>query len=179
MARVCLFDVNETLLDLGALDPHFEKAFGDAGVRRLWFSQVLQSALVATATGAYSDFGSVGAAALEMVAEREGVSLSDEDRQRILGGMRELPPHPEVRESLERLREAGLRLATLTNSTRQVAEGQMENSGLRNYFEQILSADTVGRLKPAPEPYHMAAQSVRVEAEGIPLVAPPPLGVAV
>jgi 2-haloacid dehalogenase len=27
MARVCVFDVNETLLDLGALDPYFEAAF--------------------------------------------------------------------------------------------------------------------------------------------------------
>ena len=171
MARVCVFDVNETLLDLGALDPHFERAFGDAGVRRVWFSQLLQSALVATVTGAYSDFGQVGGAALEMVAEREGLDLSDEDRQRILGGMRELPPHPEVTESLERLREAGLRLATLTNSTRGVAEDQINNSGLRDYFEQLLSADDVQRLKPAPEPYRMAAESLGVEVGGIRLVA--------
>ena len=171
MARVCVFDVNETLLDLGALDPHFERVFGDAGVRRAWFSQLLQSALVATVTGSYSNFGEVGAAALEMVAEREGVDLSDEDRQKILGGMRELPAHPEVAESLERLREAGFRLATLTNSTRQVAEAQMENSGLRDYFEQILSADDVQRLKPAPEPYRMAAESLGVGVEGVRLVA--------
>jgi 2-haloacid dehalogenase len=171
MARVCVFDVNETLLDLGALDPHFEAAFGDPGLRRVWFSQLLQSALVATVTGAYSNFGEVGAAALEMVAEREGLDLSDEDRQKILGGMRGLPPHPEVAESLERLREAGLRLATLTNSTRRVAEAQMENSGLRGYFEQLLSADDLQRLKPAPEPYRMAAESLGVEVEGIRLVA--------
>src|SRR5918999_127422 len=171
MVRVCVFDVNETLLDLGALDPHFERAFGDAGVRRLWFLQLLQSALVATVTDTYSDFGTIGGAALEMVAERQGVDLSDEDRQKILGGMRELPPHPEVSESLDRLRDAGLRLATLTNSTQQVAEAQMNNSGLRDYFEQILSADAVGRLKPAPEPYRMAAQSLGVEVDGVRLVA--------
>jgi len=171
MARVCVFDVNETLLDLGALDPHFERVFGDAGVQRAWFLQLLQSALVATVTGAYSDFGQVGGAALEMVAEREGVDLSDEDRQRVLGGMRELPPHPEVSESLERLRDAGLRLATLTNSTQQVAEAQMANSGLRDYFEEVLSADTVKRLKPAPEPYRMAAESLGVEAGQVRLVA--------
>jgi 2-haloacid dehalogenase len=171
MARVCVFDVNETLLDLGALDPHFERAFGDAAVRRAWFSQLLQSAFLATITGAYSDFGTIGGAALEMVAEREGVDLSDEDKQEILGGMRELPPHPEVVESLALLRDAGLRLATLTNSAQQVAEAQMDNSGLREYFEQILSADTVGRLKPAPEPYGMAAQSLGVEVERIRLVA--------
>jgi 2-haloacid dehalogenase len=171
MARVCLFDVNETLLDLGALDPHFERVFGDAGVRRAWFLQLLQSALVATVTGAYADFGKIGAAALEMVAEREGVDLAEEDRQRILGGMRDLPPHPEVAESLDRLRDAGLRLATLTNSTQQVAEAQMESSGLRGYFEQILSADAVKCLKPAPEPYRMAAESLGVEIGQVRLVA--------
>jgi 2-haloacid dehalogenase len=171
MARVCVFDVNETLLDLGALDPHFERVYGDAGVRRSWFLQLLQSALVATVTGVYSDFGTIGATALEMVAEREGVYLSEEDKQEILGGMRELPPHPEVAKSLERLREAGLRTATLTNSTREVAEAQMENSGLRGYFEQILSADAVKRLKPAPEPYMMAAESLGVEIGQVRLVA--------
>jgi 2-haloacid dehalogenase len=171
MARVCVFDVNETLLDLGALDPHFERVYGDAGVRRSWFLQLLQSALVATVTGVYSDFGTIGAAALEMVAEREGVYLSEEDKQEILGGMRELPPHPEVAKSLERLREAGLRTATLTNSTREVAEAQMENSGLRGYFEQILSADAVKRLKPAPELYMMAAESLGVEIGQVRLVA--------
>jgi 2-haloacid dehalogenase len=171
MARVCLFDVNETLLDLGALDPHFERVFGDAGVRRAWFLQLLQSALVATVTGAYANFGKIGAAALEMVAEREGVDLAEEDRQRILGGMRDLPPHPEVAESLGRLRDAGLRLATLTNSTQQVAEAQMESSGLRGYFEQILSADAVKCLKPAPEPYRMAAESLGVEIGQVRLVA--------
>ena len=162
MPRVCVFDVNETLLDLGSLDPLFEDAFGDASVRRAWFLQMLQSAFVATITGAYSDFGAIGAAALEMTAERQGVDLSDDDRRRILGGMRELPPHPEVPESLDRLRDAGLRLVTLTNSTREVAEAQMENSGLKDYFEQNLSADSVSRLKPAPEPYRMAAESAGV-----------------
>ncbi len=171
MARVCVFDVNETLLDLGALDPHFERVFGDAGVRRAWFLQLLQSAVVATVTGVYSNVGTTGAAALEMVAEREGVDLSEEDKQEILGGMRELPPHPEVAESLDRLHDAELRLATLTNSTKHVAQAQMENSGLRDYFEQNLSADSVRRLKPAPEPYRMAAESLGVEVGQVRLVA--------
>lgn len=171
MPKVCLFDVNETLLDLAALDPHFERVFGDAAVRQEWFGQMIQSAFVSTITGVYSDFGAIGGAALQMTAERHGVELSEDDRNSILTTVPKLPPHPEVRDALGRLRDAGLRLATLTNSTQQVADQQMENSGLGEYFEQILSADTVQRLKPAPEPYRMAAEQLGVDMGDIRLIA--------
>jgi 2-haloacid dehalogenase len=171
MARVCVFDVNETLLDLGALDPHFERVFGDASARQAWFGQFLALWLTEMLTGEYTNFGTIGGGALEMVAKRQGVDLSDEDKQRILGDMQELPPHPEVEDALGRLRDAGIRLAALTNSTQQVADAQIDNSGLRDYFEQVLSADTVQRLKPAPEPYRMAADSLGVEVGQVRLVA--------
>ncbi|CAN5872664.1 hypothetical protein BH23ACT11_BH23ACT11_30910 [soil metagenome] len=125
MPRVCLFDVNETLLDLQAMDPHFERVFGDAAVRQEWFGQMIQSALVSTITGAYSDFGTIGGAALQITAERHGVEVSDEERNNILTTVPQLPPHPEVREALGKLRDAGFRLATLTNSTQRVADQQM------------------------------------------------------
>jgi 2-haloacid dehalogenase len=169
--RVCVFDVNETLLDLGALDPQFERLFGDASTRQAWFGQFLTSWLTAMVTGVYQDFGTIGGSALEMVAERQGVNLSDEDKQQILSGMQELPPHPEVEENLSRLDAEGIRLAALTNSTQQVADAQIDNSGLRDYFEQVLSADAVQRLKPAPEPYRMAAESLGVEIGQVRLVA--------
>ena len=171
MARVCVFDVNETLLDLGALDPQFERVFGDASTRQAWFGQFLTSWLTAMVTGVYEEFGTIGGTALEMIAERQGVDLSDEDKQQILGGLRTLPPHPEVEENLGRLRDAGIRLVALTNSTQQVADSQIDNSGLREYFEQVLSADAVKRLKPASEPYHMAAERLGVEIGQIRLVA--------
>ena len=171
MKRVCVFDVNETLLDLAALDPLFERVFGDAAVRKLWFNQMLQSAFVATMTDAYVTFGEAAAAALGMTEERQGVEVSDGDRREILGGLRNLPPHPEVPDRLDRLREAGFRLATLTNSTQEVAEAQIENAGLTDRFEQILSADTVKRLKPAPAPYRMAARSLGVPEHQMRLVA--------
>jgi 2-haloacid dehalogenase len=169
--RVCVFDVNETLLDLAALDPLFERVFGDAAVRRLWFNQMLQSAFVATITDAYTTFGEAAAASLRMTEERRGVEISEEDREEILGGLRALPPHPEVPENLDRLREAGFRLATLTNSTQEVAEAQIENAGLTQKFEQILSADTAKRLKPSPAPYRMAARSLGIPEHGLRLVA--------
>jgi len=77
MPRICVFDVNETLLDLRALDAQFARVFGDANLRQAWFTQMLQNAFVATITGPYRDFGTLGAAALAMVADRLGVAVGD------------------------------------------------------------------------------------------------------
>lgn len=171
MPRACVFDVNETLLDLRALDPHFERAFGETQARQEWFQQLLQSAMVATLTGAYTDFGAIGQSALEMIAARRGRRLSPEDRQSILGAMRQLPAHPDAKEALQRLQGAGLRLAALTNSTADVAEAQLGHAGLRAYFEVVLSADAVRRFKPAPEPYRLAAERLGVAPGQVRLIA--------
>ena len=171
MARVIVFDVNETLLDLRALDPHFERLFGSAAVRREWFSQLLQNSFVSTITNTYTSFGTVGMAALDMVAARYGVSLVEEQKAAIRNAVTHLPPHPDVRASLYRLRGAGLRLFTLTNSITQVEEEQLTNAGLRDYFEAVFSAETVKRLKPACEPYQMVADTLGVPIDQVRHVA--------
>jgi 2-haloacid dehalogenase len=171
MGRVQVFDVNETLLDLARLDPHFERIFGDRRVRVTWFTQMIQSALVATVTGAYHPFGAHAMAALEMTADQAGVTLADDDKQAVAAQMRQLPAHPEVAGALRRLGDAGLRLAALTNSTEEVARAQLEHAGLIESFELVLSADTVGRLKPAPEPYRMAAERLGVAIDQVRLIA--------
>jgi 2-haloacid dehalogenase len=94
--RVLVFDVNETLLDLSPLDPVFASLFGSAAVRGEWFGQVLQSAMLSVATGVHRDFGTIGRGALRMVADRRAVRLEDDDVDRVLDGMRHLPPHPDV-----------------------------------------------------------------------------------
>ena len=171
MPQVYVFDVNETLLDLHALDPLFVKSFGNAGARQEWFSQMLQLAFVSTITDEYRDFGTLGAAALEMLVARRNISLNEEERTTLLGAMRELPPHPEVPASLKRLREAGLRLVSLTNSAPTVSQAQLAHAGLDRYFERQFSADTVRRLKPAPEPYHLVARELGVPIADLCLVA--------
>ena len=145
MPRVVAFDVNETLLDLGALDPLFERAFGDAAVRVQWFQQMLQLAFVGGLTGHYADFSAAQRAALEMLGRRHGV---DPDGDEIVGAMRSLPVHPEVPDALDAIRDAGFTTAALTNSPLDVAHDQLTNAAIANRFDAILSADQVRALKP-------------------------------
>jgi 2-haloacid dehalogenase len=85
--------------------------------------------------------------------------------------MAQLPAHPDVRPALERLRDSGARLATLTNSTQAVVEAQLAFAGLRDLFEAALSADAVQRLKPGREPYGYAADALGIAPGEMTLVA--------
>ena len=171
MKHVLVFDVNETLLDLSALDPHFKRVFGDAKVRVEWFQTMLQSAFLTTITGPYVPFGEHFKAALAITGERHGIRVSKDDEQAILQQVRALPPHPEVRGALERLRDGGFRLAALTNSTAQLEEAQLSHAGLADLFEKPLSADSAKRLKPAPEAYQTAARDLGITTGEMRMVA--------
>ena len=171
MKTVLLFDVNESLLDLRALRPHFERLFGDGQVLSEWFGQVLRSAMLTVITGQYSDFGKVGRSSLDMIAERHGVSLADDDRTAIVGGMRTLPPHPDVLPGFEKLHAAGYRMASLTNSPPAVAQAQLENAGLAKFLEKIISVDDVKSLKPAAKVYHYGAKVMGVAPKQTRLIA--------
>jgi 2-haloacid dehalogenase len=169
--RVIAFDVNETLLDLGALDPLFEESLGSAALRGQWFASMLQLAFVGVITGRYVDFTAAQRAALSMLAQREGLALADADARRIVGAMRSLPAHPDAAPALTRLREAGYTLAALTNSPLDVVHDQLDHADLREHFAAVLPADQVRALKPRREPYEFVARTFDVPIAEVRLVA--------
>ncbi|MFG3205142.1 haloacid dehalogenase type II [Streptomyces sp. NPDC048192] len=171
MTRILAFDVNETLLDLKTLDGPFEALFGSAKLRPQWFGQMLHLSFVGGLTGAYVDFTTAQRAALRMLAQREGVSLTEEQIEETVGLMTSLSPHPEVPAALGRLADTPLRLVALTNSVEEVAERQLRHAGIRDLFDRVMSAHTVRHLKPAPEPYHAVADAYGVPPAEVRLVA--------
>ncbi len=171
MTRVIAFDVNETLLDLRALDEPFEQLLGSSALRGQWFAQMLQLSFVGGLTGDYVDFTTAQRAALQMVAARCGRSLGEDAVVEIVDRMSSLPPHEEVPGALARLRETSLTVVALTNSVQQVAEAQLRNAGIGGSFDAVMSADTVRALKPAAAPYHAVAERYGVPIGEVRLVA--------
>jgi len=171
MVQVIAFDVNETLLDLRALDARFEELFGDAALRPQWFAQMLQLSFVGGLTGNYVDFGTAQRAALKMIAQRRERTLTDAEIGHVIDGMIHLPPHPEVPEALADLAATGLTVVALTNSVQSVVEAQLSDAGIRQCFDRAFSADAVAHLKPAPQPYRAVADAYEVAPADVRLVA--------
>jgi 2-haloacid dehalogenase len=171
MKPIVVFDMVGTLLDLSALDPLFQQYFGEARLRREWFAELLQIAIATSAINAYAEFSRVAQAALKVIATRYQRELSEKQRSEILDGLKTLPCFSDVKPGLEILRQRGLQLAVLTNSSLQTAESTLKHAGVKDSFHHIFSADSAHRLKPAPEPYQMVARELNTGISSILMVA--------
>ena len=168
---VLVFDLNETLLDISSLDVVFSRLFGDPQTRKMWFRQVVELFMTATIIDDYQSFDKLSENALEMLASARGVELTDVQRADLRQALGTLPAHPDVRPGLERLLVAGFRIFTLTNSTEKAATALIEQAGLSDTIERILSVDAIHRYKPAREAYEYAAEELGVPLSQMRLVA--------
>jgi 2-haloacid dehalogenase len=169
---VIVFDVNETLLDLDAIRPVFDRVFSDPAAMRLWFANLITYSEALTLAGVYVPFTDIGAAVLRMMAATRGLTISDADAAELTDRFATMPPHPEVPAALRRLRDHGFRLFTLTDNTLGINGRQLEHAGVIDVFERRFSVDeTVRRHKPAPEAYHSVATALGLEAGDVCLIA--------
>ena len=171
--RVLFFDVNETLLDLTTMKASVGNILnGRSELLPLWFTTMLQYSLVSTVAGQYNDFGIIGSAALQMVAANNGITITEKEAQdAILGPIRSLPAHPEVKAALQQLKDAGYKLVSFTNGSNKGVQTQFENAGLLDYFDERLSIEDIGKFKPHTDSYDWAAGKMGVKPSECLMVA--------
>ncbi len=172
---VIVFDVNETLSDLSPLAARFVAVGAPASGASLWFASVLRDGFALSVAGAHPEFLDVAREALT-----SQLSLVELDRPleqavaHVLAGMAELPVHADVVAGVNRLAEEGYRLVTLSNGGAAVAERLLEDAGVRDRFEQVLSVDEAPAWKPARSAYEYAARSCATSTRDMVLVATHP-----
>ncbi len=90
--------------------------FGDVGTLREWFAQLILYFEAVTLSGIYVPFDELAAGVLRILGEIRQVKVSDAEVAELRQLIKNIPPHSDVAEALRRLKNAGFRLATLTNS---------------------------------------------------------------
>jgi 2-haloacid dehalogenase len=102
--KVVVFDVNETLLDLEAMNVLFERLFWDKRMLREWFGHLIMSAMTITLSGLYEDFFSLGQEVLRMLGAIYHVDIAQADLHALKTGMLTMPAHPDVEVGLQNCR---------------------------------------------------------------------------
>src|SRR3954454_15532881 len=100
---VLVFDVNETLLDITALEPVFVRIFGEPGVVREWFGQLVTYSMTLTLSDVYTDFFSLGEAVLRMMGAIHAVQITDDYLRAVRAGFSSMPAHEDVAAGLGQL----------------------------------------------------------------------------
>ncbi|HWJ31086.1 MAG TPA: haloacid dehalogenase type II [Gaiellaceae bacterium] len=170
---VVLFDVNETLSNLEPLRSRFEDVGAPGELLEVWFASTLRDGFALTASGAYSDFRTVAVGVLTGLLAQIDTLGDDpgEAAEHVVSGFGELDVHPDIEQGMRKLSDAGVRMATLTNGSAEVAKKLLERAGLTELVEGRLSVEAVKRWKPAPEPYLYAARELGVPPDECALIA--------
>jgi pyrophosphatase PpaX len=72
---------------------------------------------------------------------------------------------PGAKETLEKIRARGVRLAAVTSRSQRTSVRSVEVAGLGGYFEAVVSAEDTPTLKPDPAPLIHALALLRVGSE--------------
>ena len=162
MSDAVVFDALGTLFQLRPLEERLE------GVFDAWFERLLHSAAAVTLTGDFVPFAELARTAVATTAARFGVEL---DADEILPLLQRLPSYPDARPAVERLEEAGVAWAVLTNAGVEQTRALLDAAGLAERVWQVVSVEEVRAYKPHPASYRRVVELLELPPERVTLVA--------
>lgn len=171
MKKAVFFDINETLLNLGILQVHFDKSFDDKYVLKYWFTKLLHTSTVMGSMDDYQNFGELAGVVLENVFHESGKPLTKETKTEILGSFRKLPAYDDVPEALKLLRDNNIRTIAVSNSSMEMIMEQLSNAGIIGLFDAWYSVDAVKKYKPFEAIYRYVANHEELSTGDIVMVA--------
>jgi 2-haloacid dehalogenase len=159
--KVAAFDAYGTLFDVSAAA---REAAGEPGGDRLahlwprlsetWRRKQLEYTWLRAVAGAHADFRAVTAEALEYALASEWIDDPGLEA-RLMALYDELGAYDDAAECLERLRDAGLRTAILSNGAPSMLDSAVRAAGIGHLLDAVLSVEDVGVFKPHPRVYGM------------------------
>jgi 2-haloacid dehalogenase len=164
-----VFDAYGTLFDVYSVSKLAEELFPGRGqlLAELWRDKQIEYTRLRTMSGQYRPFSEVTRDALQFAVRKLGLNPHPRSLQRLLNQYDRLEVFRENRQALEQLCESDMPLAILSNGDPPMLARILEHSGLGRFFDHVLSADTVGRFKTAPEVYELGPKALGVPAARI------------
>lgn len=105
------------------------------------------------------------------IAERHSLNVSVEgiteqnriESIRLFTELKDIPVMPELPELLERLKQKNYPMAVASSSFPEIIELILERTGLRKYFQVVVSSQEAGKSKPEPDVFLLAAEKLGVD----------------
>lgn len=136
-----------------------------------WRTRQFEYTWLRTVMNRYADFRQVTEEALVFSAAALKLELGGAKRAALMQAFLEIKAWPDAPKVLASLRDAGYRMALLSNFTAAMLESAVKASGLEGMFEPHLSTDLAGAYKPDPRAYRLGVDAFLMQREKIAFVA--------
>jgi 2-haloacid dehalogenase len=137
----------------------------------VWRARQFEYQWLRALSGRYADFHATTADALVFATTKLSLSMTTEERDRLLRAHDELAVWPDAPAALAALKGMGISLSFLSNMTRSMLASNVARAGLVHTFDHLLSADGIQTYKPDPRAYRLGIDSLGVAKEEILFVA--------
>lgn len=161
MSKIIAFDVYGTLIDTDVVKAALQKVVGDKAeaFSQTWRSKQLEYAFRRGLMQRYEEFSVCTRNALDYSCLFHQENLADAQKQALLDSYSQLPAFNDVAAGLTRLKAEGHLLFAFSNGSKQAVEALLINAGVRSFFADIVSTDSIKSFKPNPEVYRYFLQT--------------------
>jgi 2-haloacid dehalogenase len=132
-----------------------------------WRVRIFEYCWLRTLNQTYVDFWQVLDDALVFAFKAAKIELKPDARDKFMDAFLHLKPWPDSVEALKSMRQAGIRLAYVSNLTPRILTTISQSAGISDLFEHVLSTDRVKAYKPDPRAYQMAEVVFNLPRENI------------
>lgn len=161
------FDSFSTIVDVHTATEKLESYVEDPEhMSWLWRTYVSHYRPLCNFLG-YMSHHEINRAALKYVFGKFDVKASDEELDEIAQVYYEMEPFEDVREGMERLRDAGYDLYVLSNGDHDVLDAMVSNAGIGDLLDGLISADEIRIYKPHVRLYKYTAQQTGTPPDNI------------
>jgi len=165
--KAIIFDAYGTLFDVNSAAEKCKSKIGDKweSFANYWRKTQLEYTWLRSLMGRHKDFWQITEDSLDK--SMRAFNIDKAMKNELLDLYRILSPYPEVKETLEKLKEKKYKLAILSNGTPSLLNELVKSNGLQNLFDDIFSIEEVKIYKPSSKVYDMPIRKYNIKNEEV------------
>ena len=165
--KALVFDVYGTLFDVHSVEKKCEALYKGNGaeISQIWRQKQLEYSFLRQIMGQYEPFKQVTLDALKFALQTLELSYDDAQLQSILSEYERLEAYVEVEQVLSEANDK--QLVIFSNGSRDMLEPLIEQSGLAQYFDSVISVDDIKQYKPSPASYMQVLNTLDLKREEV------------
>ena len=165
--KAIIFDAYGTLFDVNSAAEKCKDKIGDKweSFANYWRTTQLEYTWLRSLMKRHKDFWQITEDSLDKSMKFFNIENSMKDE--LLNLYKVLSPYPEVKETINKIKEKNLKLAILSNGTPNLLKELVQSNNLENIFDDIFSIEDVRIFKPDPKVYDIPVNKYKIEKNKI------------